>query len=576
MFRLIVAAAVSVGLYAQAPTAPTIAATPAALSFNYQIGGATLPAPQTFTLKRTGTGAALDYTITTLGTAPWLIISPVQGKTGGTVSVRVNPTSLLAGTDSVTLQVDAIGALAPVLVTVTLVVKNPPPAMSASPASIAFSYDTDQPADPVPQTVWVASSGEPVSFTVAASGGTWISVDKDTGIAVAGSPVGITATVGTAGLTPGTYPGRITITSANAANKSVVIQVNLTVNAGTAVIQSIWPSAAPMGSDDVTITIRGKHLFKTSVVLAGMATLNTTWVGTTVLLATIPKGSMLAPGTLAVSATNAPKPSSNTVNFTVTPPGPLIQSVVNAASFSNGSATTPALAPGEIISIFGSGLGPSALLPATPTGGAFPTSLGTPPTIVEFELTTGVWTPAPIIFVQTNQVNAVVPFGLASGAGQNMRVTYNSLTSANYTFDGVVADPGLFTIDSSGRGQAAALNYNSTTQTYSINAAGNPVAKGSILVLFLTGGGITTPLPLPDGQVIPLTTPVPRLAGQVSVSIGGDGAPVQSATAVPGSIAGLVQLNISVPSSIKAAKDHSVVVTIGGRSSPATATVSVK
>ena len=44
----------------------------------------------------------------------------------------------------------------------------------------------------------------------------------------------------------------------------------------------------------------------------------------------------------------------------------------------------------------------------------------------------------------------------------------------------------------------------------------------------------------------------------------------------PGSLAGLVQLNVTVPSSVKAAKDLPVVVTVAGRASPATATLSVK
>jgi uncharacterized protein (TIGR03437 family) len=62
----------------------------------------------------------------------------------------------------------------------------------------------------------------------------------------------------------------------------------------------------------------------------------------------------------------------------------------------------------------------------------------------------------------------------------------------------------------------------------------------------------------------------------VSVTIGGEAATVQSATLAPGSIAGLVQLNVTVPSTVRAGKDLAVVVTIAGRSSPATATVAVK
>jgi uncharacterized protein (TIGR03437 family) len=62
----------------------------------------------------------------------------------------------------------------------------------------------------------------------------------------------------------------------------------------------------------------------------------------------------------------------------------------------------------------------------------------------------------------------------------------------------------------------------------------------------------------------------------VSVSIGGEGATVQSATLAPGSVAGLVQLNVTVPSTVRAGKDLPLVVTIAGRASPAAATVAVK
>jgi uncharacterized protein (TIGR03437 family) len=196
--------------------------------------------------------------------------------------------------------------------------------------------------------------------------------------------------------------------------------------------------------------------------------------------------------------------------------------------------------------------------------------------VVEVEVTTGVWAALPIIFAQANQINAVTRFAMTPAAGRRLRVTYNSLTSSVFVFDAVAADPGVFTINSSGRGQAAVLNYNATTGAYSLNSDSNAAAKDSIVVIYLTGGGATTPLPSPEGQVIPLSGTLPSLAGTVSVTIGGEGATVQSATLAPGSIAGLVQLNVTVPSAAKAGKDLPLVVVIAGRTSPATATVAVK
>jgi uncharacterized protein (TIGR03437 family) len=555
-------------------TTVTITTTPAVLNYSYQIGAATLPAASSVQIKRTGSGAALPFTVSVPGTAPWLIVTPTTGSTGSTISVRVNPTSLVANTYTATLTVTATGVADPAYITVTLLIKNPPPTMAVSSGTLTFTYTTDQGTALADQTVSVSTDGEPVSFTAVASGGSWLSITPALGIAVSGSPVTITASINTDGLLPGTYSGKITLTSPNASNKSLAVTVALTVSPGRAVISSIWPNSAPIGANDQTVTLRGSHFFKASVVTAGTTTLTTTWISTTAMLAVIPKALLATQGTINVTMTNSPQTASDPVVFTVTAAGPVIQDVVNAASFV--STTPPQIAPGEIISIFGSGMGPTAVIQATPTGSVYPTTLGSPAAMVEFELTTGVWTAAPIIFAQANQINAVAPFALTATTGLRLRVTYNSLTSTPVTFNGVTANPGLFTIDSSGRGQAAALNYDPATSTYSLNSSSNSAAKGGTIVFFGTGGGVTSPLPSADGAVVPTTGPVPTIAGTVSVTIGGEAATVQSATAVPGSIAGLMQLNVTVPATLKAAKDHSVLVTIGGQSSSTYATISVK
>jgi uncharacterized protein (TIGR03437 family) len=553
---------------------PSLSITPSTASFTYQIGATQLPVAQTLQVKRSGSGAALDFTVTVSPPAPWLIVTPTSGKTGTSISVRVNPTSLVAGTYATTIQVDATGASGPATASVVFIVRNAPPNMNVAPGSLAFNWQTDATTAPAAQTMAVTTTGEPFAFTAAIAGAPWLTISPAVGVVVAGSPLIVTATVDTAGMLPATYTGKVTFTSTTAANKTVTITVTLTVNPGTAVISSIWPNAAPIGSNDATITIRGSHLFKASVVKANTTDLATTWISTDVLLAVIPKALLTTQGLLPITVLNSPQPASNAVTFTVTPPGPSIQTVTNAASFSTGG-TVPAIAPGEIISIFGAGLGPASALLATPVSNAFPTSLGSPAVSVEFELTAGVWTPAPIIFAQANQINCQAPFAMTPASGLKLRVVYNSIASTPFTFDGVAADPGLFTVDSSGRGQAAALNYTASPLSYTLNSAANPVAKGGVLILYLTGGGAITPPPSPEGQLMP-SSPVSNLVNIPSVTIGGEAASVISATAVPGALGGLVQLNVNVPSTLSAGKEHPVMVTIAGRPSPLTATVAVK
>ncbi len=555
-------------------TLPALSLTPTTINLSYQIGTVQLPAAQTVQVKRGGSGDALNFTVTVSPPAPWLIVTPAAGKTGTSISLRVNPTSLIAGTYLTAIQVDAQGSAGPVSASVILLIKNPPPTMSATPATLAFTYKTDDAGPPASQRITVTTNGEPFSYSAAATGGTWLTIAPSIGVVLSGSPVPITASVDTAGLVPGAYSGKITLTSTTAANKSIAINITLTVNPGTAVLSSIWPSAAPVGSLDTTITIRGTHLFRGSVVKANTTDLTATWISTGVLLAVVPKALLAAQATLNITVTNSPQPASNQSAFTVTPPGPLIQSVLNAASFA-APASTLQLAPGEIISIFGSGLGPGTALMATPANNVFPTTLGAPAGLVEFELTPNTWTPVPLVFVQANQINAQTPFAMTPATGLRMRVTYNNLASTPVTFDAVAADPGLFTIDSSGKGQAAALNYVPATQIFSLNSSSNPVEKGGVLVLYLTGGGAITPAPSPEGALSG-TSPLPTLAGTPSVTIGGEAASLISATAVPGALGGLLQLNVNVPSGVKAAKDLPVVVVISGRATPATATVSVK
>ncbi|MBL8216315.1 MAG: hypothetical protein JNK87_36690 [Bryobacterales bacterium] len=562
-------------LPALAQTLPSLSVTPANLSFSFTIGTTTLPAAQTLAIKRSGSGTALDFTASVNPPAPWLIVTPTTGKTGTSISVRVNPTSLAAGSYVTVLQIDAVGSSGPITAGVELIIRNPPPTMTATPASLSYTWQTDAASQPAAQTVTLSTSGEPYSFSVAvaATGGSWLAATPAVGVVLSGSAVPVAVSVDTTGLSPGTYTGRITLTSLTASNKTLTVTVTLTVTPGTAVISSIWPNAAPIGSNDLTITVRGSHLFKASVIKANSTDLTATWISTGVMLATIPKALLTAQAALQVTVLNSPQPASNALTFTVTPPGPQVQTVVNAASFVT-DLPKPVLAPGEIITIFGSGMGPTTGIQASPSSNAFPTTLGTPAGMVEFEINSA-WVAAPIIFLQANQINCQVPFTLPVGTDLKMRVTYNALTSTNFLFDGAAASPGIFTVDSSGRGQAAALNYDATKLAYSLNSAANPASKGGVLIFYLTGAGAISPAPSPEGALSG-TSPLPTLSSVPSVTIGGDAASVLSATAVPGALGGLVQLNVTVPTSVSAGKDLAVVITIASRSTPATATVSVK
>ena len=127
--------------------------------------------------------------------------------------------------------------------------------------------------------------------------------------------------------------------------------------------------------------------------------------------------------------------------------------------------------------------------------------------------------------------------------------------------------PGLFTQNGNGQGDGAILN-----QDGSLNTAGNPAARGSIIQIVLTGEGATNP-PGVTGEVTRLST---KNATQiVSVQIGGVDAKVVSATTAPNAIAGLFQVNAVVPAgSLNGSVP--VLVRIGNASSQSAATVAVR
>jgi uncharacterized protein (TIGR03437 family) len=133
--------------------------------------------------------------------------------------------------------------------------------------------------------------------------------------------------------------------------------------------------------------------------------------------------------------------------------------------------------------------------------------------------------------------------------------------------------PGLFTTNASGTGPGAILNSD-----LSLNSAANPVARGDIAVIYMTGEGETSPNGV-TGKVTTVAsppaplTPAPLLP--VSVTIGGQPANWNFAGEAPGFVSGVMQLNVVVPTNI-AAGDQPIVVTIGGVPSQQGVTVSVK
>jgi uncharacterized protein (TIGR03437 family) len=234
-----------------------------------------------------------------------------------------------------------------------------------------------------------------------------------------------------------------------------------------------------------------------------------------------------------------------------------IGAVANAASIDaytppitgSGDATA-AVAPGEIVVLFGTGLGPSTLTVATPSKGFFPTSLAG--TTVSFN---GI--AAPIYYVSSTIVAAIVPYGVYGQQSVPVSVSYQGKTSLVTTVPVAATAPGIFTADASGTGQAAALNQNLT-----LNSTSNPASVGSVVTFYGTGEGQTTPGGV-DGKIATGPT-YPSPVQNYSVTVGGIPAVIDYLGAAPTLVAGVIQFNVEIPTGVPGGSAIPVVLKIGG------------
>ena len=101
----------------------------------------------------------------------------------------------------------------------------------------------------------------------------------------------------------------------------------------------------------------------------------------------------------------------------------------------------------------------------------------------------------------------------------------------------------------------------------------NAIRRGSILTLFATGEGQTNPAGV-DGK--PTAVPLPTPLAFVSATIGGADAPVEYVGGAPGLTAGLLQINLRVPTNAPVGAATPVIVKIGGTNSQTGVTVSIR
>jgi len=230
--------------------------------------------------------------------------------------------------------------------------------------------------------------------------------------------------------------------------------------------------------------------------------------------------------------------------------------MVNAASYVGGG-----VAPGELVTIFGTGFGSSSLTGASyGSDGYLPVEVAD--TRVYFD---GV--AAPMIYSFTQQVSAVAPYEI-SGTTQ-VQIEYAGLRSQPVAIPVAASAPGIYCY-SGGTGQAVAVNtYTDGTVAFNND---NPAAPGDYLTFFITGEGETA-APWADGW-LPVAPAFPTPAAPVTVQVGG----VLSDCFYNWAgliFAGVTQVNACVPAGAPTGDAVSLQVSVGGVSVQAGVTVRI-
>jgi uncharacterized protein (TIGR03437 family) len=226
--------------------------------------------------------------------------------------------------------------------------------------------------------------------------------------------------------------------------------------------------------------------------------------------------------------------------------------------FHGASMLEQPVAPGEIVSLFGTGLGPEAgALGNVTAGRTLQTTVAG--TQVLFD-----GTPAPLFFVQDKQINAQVPYAVAGKLETEVTLVIGGIVKGRIRVPVKEAVPGLLAA-AGGTGQVVSLNDNG-----SVNGGGNPARRGSIVTLYATGDGQLGPDAIDGKPYGTAKTPY-----SVSVDFDGYAGEVLYAGRAPGFI-GLMQINVRIPSQFVPSGAVPVVLMVRGEVSQSGATLSIR
>ncbi|MBI1353380.1 MAG: hypothetical protein GC160_03460 [Acidobacteria bacterium] len=200
---------------------------------------------------------------------------------------------------------------------------------------------------------------------------------------------------------------------------------------------------------------------------------------------------------------------------------------VNGASFLSGT-----VAPGQILTLRGTGLGPDELVAfAYVEGEPLPTELGGVRVLFDGE-------PAPVIHAWDLQTSVVAPASVAGKSQVSVEVEVDGELSDPITLAVSAASPGVFVLGPNGE---SALSVD-----WLLVGAEHPVAGGDYVAVYITGAGQLSSA-VDWASWAQLDAPYATVSGEVVATIGGAPAEVAYAGQAPGLVNAVQQVNLLVP-----------------------------
>jgi adhesin/invasin len=409
--------------------------------------GQPAPAPQTVQVANTD-GRIEAWT--SLGSAPWLAVSPPAGNTPAAVNIGVNPAGLEPGFYSATVSFTTPTGEASLFVVYRI---TPKPALTVSPSSLLF-LGVQQGAPPA-QTLSVTSTGRAIAYQVAATvssppGSSWLQVSGSPGQ----TPGTVQVGVNTSGLASGVYHGSVILTPSEAGLTPVTVPVTLALGPAVQapVIRSVTNSGSfhSGGAPGALMTIFGIALSDAVYQAAslplpdslGPTTVTVNGVRVPLIYASptqvnFQMPSALPAGTVQVVVTNAALQASSDsfpVGLIPVDPGLFVTPDGRAAALNQDLTVHTAATPqpaGAIIVLYLTGQGPTS--PPVPDGTGAPAS---PLSMVTGQVAAEIGgKPADVVFagltpglVGDTQVNVRIPQGVDPG-DRPVFITINGVPS---------------------------------------------------------------------------------------------------------------------------------------------------